>query len=1016
MSRKTRKLIWSAPLVAVLAVAGALAMFVTLGPNSAQAHDLPGPVMNLKAEAISQHEIKISWDAPETGVVTGYRIDVSEDEFTWEALVMDTGDTMTEHTHGDLDAGVTRFYRVFALNAAGAGPSPVGETADSDLYVRGMTMATAAPGQIRSLSAMGVSHEQIDLSWTEPAMLGGGVDRYCIAVANDRAFLLDTTTNTEVAVTDTNCLGTVGSPVSVTDETTLGTLNTSLNGDDNAGGILVLSGKETMYMHKGLDPELTLYYRAYAGNSAGLSGTVTNIASAKTLKRPTPGTPSGLKLVTSTTSGSVDLYWNWPTGQLDIGNTNFEIRQTSNTLRGYTDPVDVTAGDFPIQMTHDADALDTGDFANLIEDAVGTPPVSPTKYIEYQVRVKLTDGTTGGWSRSARIDWPLPERGTAGTDADGLPGVQVPDNDPTSTGGEGSDLSFTSTLNSITLSWTREGDPDSDPNADPALETIPTGFVIDAIKGTGGTDTGAGQKFAFSGLQTNTSYTTESYTHPRLNPGEQWYYRAFPYRSGDQRYGVPITLQAMTMAAVQPDQLECGQITTAGDGPTRIMLSWGMVSNDGGADISGYHVQVAEDTDDNSTLNLPTTGATWSNAPDGAVDADTRTYTYDPKGDDALDAEDVRWFRVIVLNSVITDSDGKISATPDAAPEDGVADTIDLSAVCSKRGATDASGSPGTPDGLVAEPARDAGGIDPNNPVPDSERGVLLLWNKPTDPAGDAVTGYIIQRRTRENSTAAWSDWDDDWAEIDASQTSHTDEAKMTMLDMGEARQYRVSAKSGAGTGMYAMVTYPHAEAQHVPGMPQNVSAMVDADNATTINVMWDAAEPYGSNVTSYMVQSAYEKSDGTRSDWMEVSPAHSGMAMMYADKGLMSGTKYFYRVRAMNANGYGEYSDGMAYAMTGAGALGAPMNVMASHTGLQVTVTWDGGENADKFTVALLTRKDDGSWDIDNAVYDTGVTGSPHMVNMATRPAGTYRVFVAAGTDDEEWSDWAPGTLEYAP
>ena len=34
MSRKTRKLIWSAPLVAVLAVAGVLAMFVALEPGS----------------------------------------------------------------------------------------------------------------------------------------------------------------------------------------------------------------------------------------------------------------------------------------------------------------------------------------------------------------------------------------------------------------------------------------------------------------------------------------------------------------------------------------------------------------------------------------------------------------------------------------------------------------------------------------------------------------------------------------------------------------------------------------------------------------------------------------------------------------------------------------------------------------------------------------------------------------------------------------------------------------------
>ena len=35
MSRKTRKLIWSAPLVAVLAVVGALAMFAALSPGGA---------------------------------------------------------------------------------------------------------------------------------------------------------------------------------------------------------------------------------------------------------------------------------------------------------------------------------------------------------------------------------------------------------------------------------------------------------------------------------------------------------------------------------------------------------------------------------------------------------------------------------------------------------------------------------------------------------------------------------------------------------------------------------------------------------------------------------------------------------------------------------------------------------------------------------------------------------------------------------------------------------------------
>ena len=53
MSRKTRKLIWSAPLVAVLAVAGALAIFAALWmPNVAFRQPVPGaPTAPWTAEA-----------------------------------------------------------------------------------------------------------------------------------------------------------------------------------------------------------------------------------------------------------------------------------------------------------------------------------------------------------------------------------------------------------------------------------------------------------------------------------------------------------------------------------------------------------------------------------------------------------------------------------------------------------------------------------------------------------------------------------------------------------------------------------------------------------------------------------------------------------------------------------------------------------------------------------------------------------------------------------------------------
>ena len=100
------------------------------------------------------------------------------------------------------------------------------------------------------------------------------------------------------------------------------------------------------------------------------------------------------------------------------------------------------------------------------------------------------------------------------------------------------------------------------------------------------------------------------------------------------------------------------------------------------------------------------------------------------------------------------------------------------------------------------------------------------------------------------------------------------------------------------------------------PGMPMNVMAM--ATSHDMIAVSWESpADDGGSDITGYMVQSAYMMADDMMSDWMDVDPAHMGMDMMYMDMGLMAETTYYYRVVAMNSVGMGEYSDGMAMAMT---------------------------------------------------------------------------------------------------
>ena len=127
MSRKTRKLIWAAPLVAAFAVIGALALFMTLTPNDASAQANveipPGQPVGLTAVAYvdgtEQEEIQLDWTEPtDGGSARTYRIDFSDNGgYTWVALESDVRGT--SYTHDGLMAAETYHYRVFALNQHG---------------------------------------------------------------------------------------------------------------------------------------------------------------------------------------------------------------------------------------------------------------------------------------------------------------------------------------------------------------------------------------------------------------------------------------------------------------------------------------------------------------------------------------------------------------------------------------------------------------------------------------------------------------------------------------------------------------------------------------------------------------------------------------------------------------------------------------------------------------------------------------------------------------------------------
>ena len=80
----------------------------------------PGSPTDLSATARGSDEINLSWTAPDSSDITGYKIESSSDAGSnWSNLVADTGNTNTAYQHAGLSSGDTRHYRVSAINSVG---------------------------------------------------------------------------------------------------------------------------------------------------------------------------------------------------------------------------------------------------------------------------------------------------------------------------------------------------------------------------------------------------------------------------------------------------------------------------------------------------------------------------------------------------------------------------------------------------------------------------------------------------------------------------------------------------------------------------------------------------------------------------------------------------------------------------------------------------------------------------------------------------------------------------------
>ena len=189
MKSKTRKLIWSVPLMATLAVVGALAVFVALGlPNANPAEaqftsNAPGAPTAVDA-ADGNLKLTVTWGPPDSdggAPITAYTVRHKVSSAADSTYVSATGPgTARSFTITGLANGTPYTVQVFATNSVGDGP---------------VDEATGTPGAVASSAprdvevTAGTDRTSLTVSWDAPAENGGAdVEAYTVTHFTDATF------------------------------------------------------------------------------------------------------------------------------------------------------------------------------------------------------------------------------------------------------------------------------------------------------------------------------------------------------------------------------------------------------------------------------------------------------------------------------------------------------------------------------------------------------------------------------------------------------------------------------------------------------------------------------------------------------------------------------------------------------------------------------------------------------------------------------------------------------------
>jgi large repetitive protein len=273
-----------------------------------------------------------------------------------------------------------------------------------------------------------------------------------------------------------------------------------------------------------------------------------------------------------------------------------------------------------------------------------------------------------------------------------------------------------------------------------------------------------------------------------------------------------------------------------------------------------------------------------------------------------------------------------------------------------------------------------------------------LTWSAPANTGvgasmvrgdgGSVITNYQIQHSSNYNP----SDGTGLWTTVSKVANALTT-WQVGGLSNGTGYVFRIFAINAVGTGDVSVVSSP-CTPRTTPGTPSAITGTVGSG---AVALSWTApVSDGGSPVLYYVVQSFKEGG----SLWTTFSSGVSLVANDATVTGLTNGSRYKFRVAAVNAAGPGAYFEDLTW-YTPINQIKAPTNLIATPGDAFVKVTWTApttglGETIDDYIIEMSS--DGGSnW----SVYDDGIGTTPQVTIAGLDNATQYSFRVKTVSGD---------------